>query len=77
MRDWAWKRNINLVLSSSFESDIGLAYIASMAHRLSLKAPIGIGTYSYLKQKVCAHPLEFSNSFVFVPDQIALRKQRF
>lgn len=44
---WAKARGVTLVLSSSFESDIGLTHIASMAHRLSLKAPIGIGTHHF------------------------------
>lgn len=47
--EWTRKRGIDLVLSSSFESEIGLAHIASMAHRLSLRAPIGIGTYHFMK----------------------------
>lgn len=44
LKDWAIKNKITLVLSSSFESPLGLAHVSSMAHRLSLTAPIGIGT---------------------------------
>lgn len=47
---WTQKKNILFVLSSSFESSVGLMNIASMAHRLELKAPIGIGTYHYLPE---------------------------
>ena len=56
-----------LVLSSSFESDLGLAHVASIAHRLSLSAPVGIGTYHYLNEYICAIPLQFSRSIVHIP----------
>lgn len=44
LRDWTKKRGISLVLSSSYESDVGHAHIACMAYRLKLLAPVGIGT---------------------------------
>lgn len=44
LKEWATKNQITLVLSSSFESPIGLAHVSAMAHRLSLTAPVGIGT---------------------------------
>lgn len=47
---WAVQKGIDLVLSSSFESSLGLMHIASMAHRLSLKTPVGIGTYHHAKK---------------------------
>jgi o-succinylbenzoate synthase len=73
LQQWALKRGIDLVLSSSFESDIGLAHIAAMARRLSLSAPIGIGTYHYLKKHLCSPPLQFSHSFVSIPAQSLIR----
>ncbi len=48
LQKWADERSIALVLSSSFESIIGLGHIASLAQRLQLLSPIGIGTYHYL-----------------------------
>ena len=63
---WANKRGIELVLSSSFESDIGLAHIASLAYRLSLKAPIGIGTYHFLKDPLRKDLLIFEGSKVHI-----------
>jgi o-succinylbenzoate synthase len=68
--EWIAKRGINLVLSSSFESDLGLGHIASMAHRLSLSAPVGIGTYYYLNNLICTPSLRFSRSFVHIPGQL-------
>lgn len=45
---WAQERGVQFVLSSCFESAVGLAHIASMSYRLSLPHPIGLGTYHYL-----------------------------
>lgn len=46
--EWTKKRGIELVLSSSFESTLGLDCIASIAHRLCLPSPVGIGTRDYI-----------------------------
>lgn len=67
---WACQRKIALILSSSFESDLGLAYIASMAHRLSLSFPIGIGTYHFLNNPLCLNSIQFSQSIVYVSPQL-------
>ena len=69
LHEWTLKKGIKLVLSSSFESDIGLAHIASIAYRLSLSAPIGIGTYDFLNHFIRTSPLRFSRSFVHIPGQ--------
>lgn len=45
IKNWASKRNIAIVLSSSFESHLGHSHVASMASRLCLCQPIGIGTF--------------------------------
>lgn len=65
LHEWANKRGVSLILSSSFESDIGLAHIASMAHRLSLQSPIGIGTYHYMSKHLC--PLTFLQASIQIP----------
>lgn len=70
LHEWAVKRGISLVLSSSFETDLGLAHIASMAHRLSITAPVGLGTYHYLNDYVCSTPLKFSSSTVHIPPEL-------
>lgn len=66
LKPWLDKHKIDLVLSSSFESDLGIATIASVACRLSLRAPIGIGTYFYLNETILSFPLQFSNSTVAI-----------
>lgn len=48
LKEWGESRGISIVLSSSFESAIGIRHIAAMAHRLSLKAPTGTGTSHFL-----------------------------
>ncbi|HSX38735.1 MAG TPA: hypothetical protein VLE95_07915 [Chlamydiales bacterium] len=70
LHEWTRKRGISLVLSSSFESDLGLAHVASIAHRLSLSTPIGIGTYHHLNDYVCSIPLQFSRFIVHIPQQL-------
>lgn len=45
---WTQSRGISLVMSSSFESDLGLSHIAAMARRLSLTAPAGLGTRHFI-----------------------------
>lgn len=74
--DWTAKRGVSLVLSSSFESDLGLAHIASIAHRLSLSAPIGLGTYHHLNDCLCATPLQFSRSIVHIPAQLIPKSEQ-
>ena len=64
---WVKKRGISLVLSSSFESDLGLAHIASMAHRLGLSDPVGIGTYDFLEKHLHIIPLKLSQSILQIP----------
>lgn len=60
LKKWADKRGIELVLSSSFESTIGLAHVAGMAKRLDLVEPVGIGTYHYMQEQVFEHVLKFN-----------------
>lgn len=74
LREWTAIRGIKLILGGSFESDLGLAHIASMAYRLSLSEPIGIGTYHYLTKRICDPALQFSQSLVHIPHQIEVTK---
>lgn len=46
--DWARPRGIEIVLSSSFETKVGLKAISSLANRLGLSAPSGLGTSHFL-----------------------------
>lgn len=51
LHGWTKKQGVNLVLSSSFESAVGIANITAIAHYLDLSAPIGIGTYHFLSSE--------------------------
>lgn len=64
---WAKERNLSLILSSAFESDLGIFQIASMAQRLSLKEPLGIGTYFYLKDFLCEHRAAIFKGSMYIP----------
>lgn len=67
LHEWTRRRSINLVLSSSFESDVGLVHVASIAHRLSLSSPVGIGTYHFLAEQLGTHILRFTHSEFNIP----------
>lgn len=49
MHHWAKQHGIKMIISSSFESDIGHLHLIHFAQRLGLTEPIGIGSYHYLK----------------------------
>lgn len=66
LQEWTQRKNIQLVLSSSFESDLGLAHIVSMAHRLTLSSPIGIGTYHFLKNHTFTDFFKILNATAYV-----------
>lgn len=61
---WAKSRDIEFVFSSSFESDLGLRCIATMAYRLSKQEgivlpPAGIGTVDCLPYLFCSAPFPY------------------
>lgn len=60
LKKWSQEHGVSLVLSSSFESDLGLAHVAGMAKRLDLVEPLGIGTYHYMQEHVFDHVLKFN-----------------
>lgn len=64
---WASQRGIDLVLGSSFESDLGLAHIARIARLLGTEVPAGIGTSGIFKETVCKDPLRYFSGTVTVP----------
>lgn len=70
LKKWADEKGVAIVLSSSFESDFGLAHVASLSHRLNLNAPVGIGTYHFLNNFLCANPLHFSKAELHIPEHL-------
>lgn len=73
LHHWTTLQGLSLVLSSSFESSIGLACIAAIAHHLKLSSPIGIGTYDYLEETKIPPPLFFSGPRVHIPIHLPSR----
>ncbi len=71
---WCKKQGVSFVLSSSFESDIGLSHIASMAHRLGLSSPLGLGTEMYLTSYLKGQPLFISAGIMKIPQQAPLMR---
>jgi o-succinylbenzoate synthase len=71
--EWASKKGVVIVLSSSFESDVGLANIASIAQRLALQASLGIGTYHYMEGYLGEEPFHFFQGAAHIP-KVALRR---
>jgi len=55
-----------VILSSAFESGVGLAHIARLAAELRVPAPIGVGTYRFLDQDLLEEPLELKDGFLTV-----------
>lgn len=74
--EWARKRGVQIVLSSSFESDIGLKGVALIAYRLNLLYPVGIGTYHFLTEDISETPLRFFHSHVTIPSQLSPKFHR-
>ena len=75
LHEWATKRGIDFILSSSFETDIGLAHVGSIAKRLSIEKPVGIGTYHCLKEWICANPLKYSQGIAQIPAEIRPKRE--
>jgi len=64
----------NLILSSAWESGVGIANIIRLAHFLNLpQHPLGIGTYHYLDDDFLKEPLVFSQGNVTIPANLRPR----
>lgn len=62
---------IPIVLSSCFESGVGIFQIASLIQRLSLPIhPLGLGTYHLLDHDILETPLNFSNGKLELPSYV-------
>lgn len=53
LQHWTAAKGISLVLSSCFESHVGLSNICYMAQRLGIQTPLGIGTYHHMSANLC------------------------
>ncbi len=62
-----------IILTGAFESGIGTAQIAALAHRLNLiENPLGLDTYRFLQEDLLDPPLDFSKGSLELPLQFHL-----
>jgi O-succinylbenzoate synthase len=76
--DWLkWLgRGKEIILSSAFESDLGHAHLALLAFRLKLnRNPLGLGTFSYIRDTLLEEPLELDNGHLILPQKISVKKE--
>lgn len=73
-KEWAcWKKSI--VLSSSFESGIGIFQIMQLASEFTdLLAPLGLDTYRYLEEDLLEEPLRYEAGFMHTPNRFAIKQ---
>ncbi|MBS3904385.1 MAG: hypothetical protein KGZ39_03575 [Simkania sp.] len=65
---------IPIVLSSSFESGIGIIQIMQYASHLSEQIlPLGLDTYRFLEEDLLEHRLIFDGGFVHSPDLLLIK----
>lgn len=58
LHEWTKLNNIQLVISGSFESEVGLMHCAAIANRLELSSSVGLGTYHYLQDSLVSSKLK-------------------
>ncbi len=73
--EWSKKSGVEIVLSSSFESDIGLANVSSISQRLSLSTHLGIGTYHFMSKNLCKPSLKFTKDQLHIPSKFQPREE--
>jgi len=65
-----------IVLSSSFESGVGIAQILRLVPHLKALLPLGIDTYRYLKEDVLETPLRFEKGLVYPLEPLLVQKHK-
>jgi O-succinylbenzoate synthase len=66
-----------VILSSSYESGIGLHHIAALAASLEIPAhPLGIGTFINMEEDLLETPLEIREGEVYFPAEFQIKKER-
>jgi O-succinylbenzoate synthase len=66
-----------VILSSSYESGIGIHQIASLARALEIPPhPLGIGTFIHLQSDLLQEPLVIKDGEIHFPPEFLLKKER-
>lgn len=64
-----------VILSSSYESGVGLHHIAALAEVWEIPShPLGIGTFTHLREDLLQDPLEIRDGYVHFPE-LRIRKE--
>lgn len=66
----------SMILSSSFESGVGLVQIARLSRKLSLPSCMGLDTYQFLKEDVLQAPLFIEKNQLFIPETLVVNKRK-
>ncbi len=67
-----------VILSSAFESGIGLAHIAALSKRWNLpERPIGLDTHRYLDADLLEQPLRVERGRLYIPAAVDVQKSPF
>lgn len=64
-----------IILSSCFDTGIGIFHIASLAKRLGLSEPQGLGPYLHLNEDVLDQNLPIKEGLIEIPETISLQKK--
>ncbi len=71
LKKYAEEKNLRFVLSSSFESQIGLFHLTQLYHRLQIPAlPMGFDTLSYFEESLLEENFEIANGKLIPPTQL-------
>jgi O-succinylbenzoate synthase len=69
----AQELNLLCVLSSAFESGLGISQICALSHTLGIEnIPLGLDTYRLLKEDLLIPPLDFSKPHLTIPKPIEI-----
>lgn len=64
-----------LVLSSCFDTGIGIFHLASLTKRLGLLNPQGFGPYLFLEKDIIEQNFLIKEGFIHIPETISLQKK--
>lgn len=69
--------NKPVILSSSYETGIGLAHIAFLAERQKIPLhALGIGTYDYMQEEILQEPISYNRGILQLPPQLTPKTQK-
>jgi O-succinylbenzoate synthase len=71
------EKKSTVVLSSSYESSIGIHQIAALAEKLEIPShPLGIGTAIHIQEDLLEDPPFISDGKIHFPSEFRIKKER-